>query len=131
MDEGDLECVSEVREECGLRDDIMSLLSNPDFICKVAECEGEVVGFIAYKNGKKKIKIKELAVHPGFSELDIEKTILDSVSASVDLKSKSIEALVPEEDLPMQMSFKNSGFKAVSILNSRSGIMYRFALGVF
>lgn len=130
MYECDLECVCEIREESGLNGDIMDFLSDPDFICKVAECQGEVVGFVAYKNGRKRVMIKEMVVHPEFMGLNVEGEILDSVSASADLNSKSVEALVPEEDLRVQMAFKKSGFKAVSVVNSRRGTMYKFRSGV-
>lgn len=117
----------EVREmRAGMSGDIEQMVEDPEYICKVAEVSGVAVGFLAYKNRRKKIRVSEVVVRPEFGGLGIEKTMLDSLLSHDDSDEKTIEALVPEENLKVQMRFKTAGFRAVGILRGSSGTLYKF-----
>lgn len=124
--EEDLYEVRDMRVGCGISGEIDEIVENPDFICKVAEISGMVVGFVAYKNSKKSIRIREVAVHPEFRGVGVEAFMLGSAVSSDDSGEKVVEAMVPEGNLKAQMLFRDSGFRATGILKRSSGIMYRF-----
>lgn len=126
MMEEDLPEVRDMRAECGILGEIDEIVRNPDFICKVADISGVAVGFVAYKNSRKRVRVSEVAVHPGLRGMKVGAFILGSLVSADDSGSKVVEAMVSEENLKAQMLFKEAGFRAADILKRPSGTLYRF-----
>lgn len=101
-----------------------AMLGDSFVICKVAELEGRVVGFVAYKN-RRRIKLLEVAVHPSFRRRGVALCMLRSVLSK---NTKMVCATVSEYNLPAHMLLKKSGFRAVKSLRSSSGSDYKFVI---
>lgn len=115
--------VSRMRSECDFGGRLMKMLGDPKFIFKVAELDGLVVGFVVYGNGKRRIRVKEIAVDQGFRGLGVASSMLGSLTA-MNPNPKELEAVVPEHNLAAQMLFKKSGFVAVETV--AGGNAYKF-----
>jgi ribosomal protein S18 acetylase RimI-like enzyme len=129
MNRSDMDVVSELRVSCGMREEILDkTVSDPRCICKVAESSGDIVGFMAYKNGKRRIRILEIAVHPEKIRRGVATNMLLSLASRVSFDIKSVEATVTEDNLAAQMLLKKVGFEAVEIIKSKNTSQYRFVL---
>jgi N-acetylglutamate synthase-like GNAT family acetyltransferase len=126
MMEEDLPEVRRMRKDCGLRGDIEDLVESPDFICKVADISGSAVGFIAYKNSRDRVRIKEVATSPDLADSRVGDFIMESVVGSCDSGRKFVEVMVSENDLRSQKFFRDAGFRAAEIVAESFGTFYRF-----
>lgn len=127
MRRSDTDNVSKIRECCAMGADLFRMLESPRCIIKVAEVEGEVAGFISYRNGRKVIKISEIAVAPGFRRRGIAKDLVRSVLSKIESSpDKRVEALVSDRLLECHILFRDLGFRAVKIVNSEDGSNYKF-----
>lgn len=129
MFRSDTDVVSEMREKCmdGLARDFNKVLSSPSCILKVAVVDGKVSGFINYKNEKKRIKILELVVLPRYRRRGVASELLALLIHKAS-SSKSIEALVSEQNLEAQLFLKKCGLKASKIIHSKNGPFYKFVM---
>lgn len=121
--------VASIRSRCGMDPGLLDEVLHDSFgICKVVELDGKIVGFLAYRNGRRKIRLVEVAVHPSFRRRGVALFLLNSMSARMELDPKRVEALVSEYNLPAQMLMKKAGFMAVETVTSPSGSDYRFIM---
>lgn len=129
MSSSDLESVQNIRSRCSLGSgpDLLKILSSPRCILKVAESDGNISGFIIYKNGRSKARIMEVAVSPEFRRMGVACDMVRSVSAKAKESSKHVEVLVPEENLEIQMALKKCGFRASGIHDSSGSPRYKFS----
>ena len=125
----DMRRVVSIRRRCGMDPDLLDRMLHDSFsICKVVESEGKILGFIAYRNGRRKMKLLEIAVHPSFRRKGLALFLLRSMSAKTNFDMKGVEASVSEYNLPAQMLLKKAGFLAVETVASSSGSSYKFVL---
>lgn len=128
MRRADTETVLDIRSECDVGSkDLLKVLSSPSYILKVAEMEGQVSGFVIYKNGKKKIKILELAVSPLFRRRGVASELINSLLLKASEASKFVEILVPEDNLVIHLLLRKCGLRACEITRSVSGCSYKFS----
>lgn len=125
----DVRRVASIRNRCGLDPSLLDEVLHDSFgICKVVELDGKIVGFLAYRNGRRKMRLIEVAVHPSFRRKGIALFLLNSMSARMEFDPKRVETLVSEYNLPAQMLMKKAGFMAVETVTAPSGSDYRFVM---
>lgn len=129
MSSSDLKPVQDIRSRCLLDSgpDLLKILSSPSCILKVAESDGQISGFIIYKNGTRKARIVEVAVSPQFRRMGVACRMVGSVSSKAAESSKHVEVFVPEENLEIQMALKKCGFRASAIHNREGLPHYKFS----
>ena len=129
MRRDDMFRIASIRRRCGMDSDLLErMLNDPFGICKVAEIEGRIVGFLAYKSGRKRTRLMEVSVHPSFRRKGIALFLLNSMSSKINFDLKKVEATVSEYNLPAQMLLKKAGFRATEVLSSLSGSDYVFVM---
>lgn len=129
MRRDDMRRVCSIRKRCGMDPDLLERMLCDSFsICKVAECDGKVSGFMAYRNGRRKMRLLELVVHPSFRRRGVALSLMESMSARMNFDPKRLEAVVSEYNLPAQMLLKRAGLRATEIISSPSGSDYRFVM---
>lgn len=127
MRRDDMVRVSSIRKRCNMDSSLLERMLCDSFsICKVAEVEGKVVGFLAYKNGRSRMKLLEVAVYPSFRRRGVALFLLNSMSDKINFDLKRVEATVSEYNLPAQMLLKKAGFQATGVVGSN----YRFLMTV-
>lgn len=125
----DVRRVASIRRRCGMDPDLLDRMLQDSFgICKVAEMDGRLVGFLAYRNRTRKMKLLEVAVHPSCRRNGVALFLMNSMSSGINFGMKKVEAVVSEYNLPAQMLLKKAGFLAVETLSSPSGSEYRFVM---
>lgn len=129
MRRDDMRRVVSIRRRCGMDSDLLDrVLRDPFGICKVAEMDGKIVGFLAYKNGRSRTRVLEVSVHPAFRRRGVALFLLNSMSAKMNFNLKRVEATVSEYNLPAQMLLKKAGFHATEVVSSPSGSDYAFVM---
>jgi ribosomal protein S18 acetylase RimI-like enzyme len=121
--------VVSIRKSCGFDPDLLDqMLLDAFSIFKVAQVGPKIVGFIAYKNGRKRTKLLEVAVPKSCRRTGVATALLQSMAANINFGTKNVEATVSEYNLPLQMLLKKVGFVAVEIIRSSSDSDYKFVM---
>jgi ribosomal protein S18 acetylase RimI-like enzyme len=125
----DMRRVVSIRKSCGFDPDLLDKMLLDSFnIFKVAQIGPKIVGFVVYKNGRKRTKLLEVAVPKSFRRKGVATSLLQSMAANINFGMKSVEATVSEYNLPSQMLLKKVGFMAVEIIKSSSDSDYKFVM---
>jgi RimJ/RimL family protein N-acetyltransferase len=125
----DMRRVVSIRKSCGFDPDLLDKMLLDSFsIFKVAQIGPKIVGFIAYKNGRKRTILLEVAVPKSFRRTGVATSLLQSMAANINFGMKNVEATASEYNLPFQMLLKKVGFRAVEIIRSNSNSDYKFVM---
>ena len=83
----------------------------------VAEYDEQVVGFMVYECYKHRIELPNFAVHPKFRRRGVATHMVAKLTGKLSVGRRTEIALkVKETNLPAQLFFRESGFRAVSVL---------------
>lgn len=88
-----------------------------DAYCLVADCEGEVVGYMMYRLQAGKIVLDRMAVEPVFRRMGVGSAMMHQLIVRLTPQRRSrVEATLSERNVPAQMFLSKLGFQAVSII---------------
>lgn len=116
--------VNEIENFCKDISSLIKKLSSANTFGIVFENNNNIVGYLMYKSLKKKIKIINLVVHQDFRRSKVGSKMMEYVFDKQ--KEKDIEALVDEQNLPMQLFLKNHKFLATEIKKNNEANYYKF-----
>ncbi|MGC4004224.1 MAG: ribosomal protein S18-alanine N-acetyltransferase [Pirellulales bacterium] len=98
-------------------DDFVRCLRQRNCIGMVAEHEDRVVGFMIYELHRSRLHILNFAVEPEFRRLGVGRQMLNKLFGKLSNQRRSrIMLEVRETNLPAQLFFSRSGFRATSVL---------------
>jgi ribosomal-protein-alanine N-acetyltransferase len=98
-------------------DEFIRCLRQRNCIGMVCEHENEVVGFMIYELHKTRLHIINLAVHADFRRRGVGTQMTEKLVSKLSRQRRDKILLeVRETNLSAQLFFKDSGFKAVSVL---------------
>lgn len=98
-------------------DDFVRCLRQRNCIGMVAEHEDKVVGFMIYELHKSKLHILNFAVARQYRRLGVGRQMVSKLISKLSHQRRSrIQLEVRETNLPAQVFFRESGFKAISVL---------------
>lgn len=98
-------------------DDFIRCLRQRNCIGMVCEHEEQVVGFMIYELHKTRLHIINLAVHPGFRRRGIGGQMVEKLVSKLSRQRRDKILLeVRETNLEAQLFFRESEFRAVSVL---------------
>lgn len=98
--------------------DFLDLPPCKNYLKKVADLKGIVVGFIVYTFDNRSLKIQNLAVDPVYHRLGIGTQLVGKLIHSLrEQQRNSIEVCVRETNLAAQLFFKSMNFAACDIDN--------------
>jgi ribosomal protein S18 acetylase RimI-like enzyme len=118
----DLPAVLQIAEDSlGLEwtvDDFQECFRSLDTIGKVVEVQGSVIGFLIYQLDRDahEVVLKTVAVAPDWQRHGVGQSMIDSLGRKLSQGYERISALVPEDNLPLQLLLRNAGFRAVRVL---------------
>ena len=99
-------------------DDFVRCLRQRNCIGMVAEMDDQVVGFMIYELHKNRLHILNFAVADRYRRLGIGTQMVSKLAGKLsDQRRNRILLEIRETNLPAQLFFRNSGFRAVSVLN--------------
>lgn len=100
-----------------LEDDFVRCLRQRNCIGMVAEYDDHVVGFMIYELHKSQLRVLNFAVRPDIRRAGIGKQMIEKLISKLTPQRRSrIMLEVRETNLPAQLFFRKSGFRAVSVL---------------
>ena len=98
-------------------DDFVRCLRQRNCIGMVAEMDDQVVGFMIYELHKNRLHILNFAVADRYRRLGIGSQMVSKLAGKLsDQRRNRILLEIRETNLPAQLFFRNSGFRAVSVL---------------
>lgn len=97
--------------------DFCNTLSQRQCIAQVAETpDGAVIGYSVYELDRKRFKLLNLAVAPGYQRSGVGKQLIEKLIGKLSHQNRqSIDVMVRESNLSAQLFFRSLGFKATSI----------------
>lgn len=102
-----------------LDDDFIRCLRQRNCIGMVAEHDDRVVGFMIYELHKNRIHVLNFAVASEYRRRGVGSQMIAKLMAKLSPERRSRILLeVRETNLPAQLFFRESGFRAVSVLHS-------------
>ena len=102
-----------------LEEDFIRCLRQRNCIGMVAEYEDRVVGFMIYELHKSRIHVLNFAVADEFRRLGVGSQMAGKLIAKLSAQRRSrIMLEVRETNLPAQLFFRESGFRAVTVLRA-------------
>ncbi len=102
-----------------LEDDFIRCLRQRNCIGMVAEYEDRVVGFMIYELHKNRIHVLNFAVAADYRRLGVGCQMVAKLIGKLSSQRRNRVVLeVRETNLPAQLFFRESGFRAVSVLRS-------------
>jgi ribosomal-protein-alanine N-acetyltransferase len=100
-------------------ENFLTTLRNRNCIGMVAESGEKVIGFYIYELYKTKLRILNFAVLPEYQRCKIGTQLIDKLINKLSAHRRtSITLETRESNLPAQLFFKSSGFKAIKILHN-------------
>lgn len=98
-------------------EDFVQCLRQRNCIGMVAEHDESVVGFMIYELHKSRLHVINFAVHPAFRRRGVGAQMLNKLAGKLSVQRRSKIVLeVRETNLEAQLFFRDSGFRAVSVL---------------
>ena len=98
-------------------DDFVRCLRQRNCIGMVAEMDDQVVGFMIYELHKNRLHILNFAVADRYRRLGIGTQMVSKLAGKLsDQRRNRILLEIRETNLPAQLFFRHSGFRAVSVL---------------
>ena len=98
-------------------DDFVRCLRQRNCIGMVAEMDDQVVGFMIYELHKNRLHILNFAVADRYRRLGIGTQMASKLAGKLsDQRRNRILLEIRETNLPAQLFFRHSGFRAVSVL---------------
>lgn len=99
-------------------DDFIRCLRQRNCIGMVAEMDDQVVGFMIYELHKNRLHILNFAVADRYRRLGIGTQMVSKLAGKLsDTRRNRILLEIRETNLPAQLFFRHSGFRAVSVLH--------------
>jgi [ribosomal protein S18]-alanine N-acetyltransferase len=99
-------------------DDFVNCLRQRNCIGMVAECDDRVVGFMIYELHKARIHVLNFVVAKDFQRLGVGSQMIAKLTGKLSPQRRSRIVLeVRETNLSAQIFFRESGFRAVSVLH--------------
>ncbi len=100
-------------------DDFVRCLRQRNCIGMVAEHGDQVVGFMIYELHKTRLHILNFAVHPDFRQNHVGMQMVNKLVGKLSHQRRTRILLeVRERNLPAQVFFRSSGFRAISVLRN-------------
>lgn len=97
--------------------DLQRCRRRPNFISKVCERNGEVIGFMFCEAKQEKLEILNFAVRPKFRRMKVGTHMVKKIVTTLSCEGRGkIETLLREGNLGAQLFFKAMGFKATEVL---------------
>jgi [ribosomal protein S18]-alanine N-acetyltransferase len=98
-------------------DDFVRCLRQRNCIGMVAELDDQVVGFMIYELHKNRLHVLNFAVADRYRRLGIGSQMISKLAGKLsDQRRNRILLEIRETNLPAQLFFRQSGFRAVSVL---------------
>ena len=98
-------------------EDFIRCLRQRNCIGMVAEFEERIVGFMIYELHKTRLHVLNFAVHRDFRRRGIGGSMIQKLASKLSHQRRNRILLeVRETNLPAQLFFRNSGFRAISVL---------------
>ena len=102
-----------------LEEDFIHCLRQRNCIGMVAEHEDRVVGFMIYELHKTRIHVLNFAVAPGYRRRGVGSQMVAKLVGKLSSQRRSRIVLeVRETNLPAQLFFRESGFRAISVMRA-------------
>ncbi len=100
-----------------LEDDFIRCLRQRNCIGMVAEHDDRVVGFMIYELNKSRIQVLNFATSPVYRRRGVGTQMIGKLVGKLSSQRRTrISLEVRETNLPAQLFFRQSGFRAVSVL---------------
>ena len=100
-------------------EEFLRCLRQRNCIGMVAEHDERVVGFMIYELNKTRIHVLNFAVARDFRRLGVGRQMISKLIAKLSSQRRTRVTLeVRERNLPAQLFFRSSGFRAVSVLRN-------------
>lgn len=98
-------------------DDFTRCLRQRNCIGMVAECDGQVLGFMIYELNRNTLHVLNFAVRPNARRRGIGTQMVEKLFSKLSQQRRTrITLEVRETNLAAQVFFRNLGFRAVSVL---------------
>ena len=98
-------------------DDFLRSLRQRNCIGMVAECDERIVGFMIYELHKNRLHIMNFAVRAEFRRRGVGSQMIRKLIGKLSQQRRNKILLeVRETNLPAQLFFRSSGFRAISLL---------------
>jgi ribosomal-protein-alanine N-acetyltransferase len=98
-------------------EDFIRCLRQRNCIGMVAEFDEHVVGFMIYELHKTRLHILNFSVHPEYQRRGVGTTMIDKLISKLSSQRRNrIMLEIRETNLAAQLFFRDSGFRAVSVL---------------
>jgi ribosomal-protein-alanine N-acetyltransferase len=119
----DMPEVLEIESECfefpWLEEDFIRCLRQRNCIGMVAECDDRVVGFMIYELNKTRIQVLNFATAAAYRRRGVGSQMIGKLIGKLSTGRRTRVTLeVRETNLPAQLFFRESGFRAVSVLRN-------------
>lgn len=112
-----LEIERESFEFAWQEDDFLRCLRQRNCIGMVAECDGQIVGYMIYELHKTRLHVLNFAVAKQWRRLGIGRQMAVKLAGKLSADRRTRVVLeVRETNLPAQLFFRACGFRAVSVL---------------
>lgn len=113
------------------RSDFKDAITRNDWVGKIAELDGVLVGYVIYELKKYSYRIISIAVHPEHRRLGVGSSLIKSLLKQLKEKRHKITVSIPEENLQAQVFFRDGpGFRAIKVEKSDYGLKYRMVFDV-
>ena len=119
----DMEEVLEIERESfefpWTREDYTRCLRSRNCIGMVAEYNEQVVGYMIYELGKNKIQLLNLATAEPFRRCGVATQMIAKLTGKLSLQRRNrITFEIRETNLPAQLFFRSTGFRATQVLKN-------------
>jgi IS1 family transposase len=103
-------------------DSFLFLFRKKQVIANIVEKKGKIVGWVAYKLLRNKVKIVKL----GYNNKETFSFIMSKIN-EFDIKKRSfVEIMISEYDYNSHLIFRDSGFVASNVINHKDCCYYIF-----
>lgn len=100
-------------------DDFVRCLQQRNCIGMVAERDGRVIGFMIYELHKSRLHILNFSVAPGHRRQGVGQQMIDKLVGKLSHRRRTrITLEIRETNLGAQLFFRESGFRAVSVVRN-------------
>ena len=100
-------------------DEFVRCLRQRNCIGMVAERGDQILGFMIYELHKTRLHILNFAVHPGYRHQGVGSQMVEKLVSKLSSQRRTRLSLeVRETNLPAQLFFKRTGFRATSVLRN-------------